>query len=113
MKGIPEDVSDEEADKAKSDIEPVLEQLKAALAEVTKALEQDQEESKEDEKRWLAARACNDKCLAGKSNAIVAQVAGTLKGVVTGLGAGKSSKEVSQKHPSRQPHPNPNIYGID
>jgi hypothetical protein len=86
MEDIPEDISDEEAAQIKSDLEPILKKLKEALAEATKLIVEDQD-TKED-KRELVPRSCNDQCLAGKSNKIVAQVAGTLKGVVKGLGAG-------------------------
>jgi hypothetical protein len=88
MKGVPDKVSDSEAEKVKSNIEPILKELEEALNEATQVLEKT---SKGEDKRWIVARGCGDNCLVGKSNMIVAQVAGTLKGVVKRLGAGESS----------------------
>jgi hypothetical protein len=99
MSGVSEDISDADAEKILKDLEPLLDELKEALAGATESLE------KAANKRDILTRSCSKNCFVGKATGIVEEVSFTLKGVVNGLGAGMSplSSLPLERETSRRP----------
>jgi len=87
MAATPKNLSEKEAQKVADKIAPQINQLNAALAEAQDAIESQSDKRSEN----VQAGGCSNSCLLGKANGLVAEISGTLKGVIGILGIGKST----------------------
>lgn len=87
MAATPSTLSAAEKDAVAQQIAPQMKELEAALADATAMINS---QSKRSLPLAIEARSCSDSCLTGKASGLVAEISGTLKGVIGTLGISKS-----------------------
>lgn len=95
MTATPKNLNAAQKQAVAEQIAPQMQQLEAALAQATAVIESESRRRSVEADVEARAAACTSSCLTGKAGGLVAEISGTIKGVVGILGVGK--------FPSRHP----------